>query len=164
MQRTHSSGDCAINVNESACDIMSRLFPYICIQIEYKMCDLMPCTRFIFNNITYISRRVWWKKKMNTFRCGRFLATHTVKWKHNLVHSNSQITSNYELIWYGIPNANKSSNYGYQQDESTERWHLKSPWSLSDSSLHLILVRKRSRSWSWMTPIVHCQLALLFLR
>ena len=65
---------------------------------------------------------------------------------------NGQITSNYELIWYGRPNTNKSSNYGYQQDESTARWHLKSPWSLSCSSLHLILVTKRSRSWSWMTP------------
>ena len=70
----------------------------------------------------------------------------------NLVLSNSQITSDYELIWYGRPNANKSSNYGYQQDESMARRHLKSPRSLSGSSLHLILVTKRSRSWSWMTP------------
>ena len=75
-----------------------------------------------------------------------------VKWKHNLVLSNRQITSNYELIWYGKPNANKSPNYGYQQDKSTARRHLKSPWSLSGSSLNLILVTKRSRSWSWMTP------------
>ena len=99
----------------------------------------MPCTRFIFSNITYICRRVGIiKKELNTFRCGRLLATHTVKWKHNLVLSNSQITSNYELIWYGKPNAKKSSNYdGYQQDESTARQYLKSPWSLSGSSLHL---------------------------
>ena len=98
------------------------------------------------------------KKELNTFRCGRLLATHTVKWKHNLVLSNSQITSNYELIWFGRPNANKSSNYGYQQDESTARRHLKSPWSLSGSSLHLILVTKRSRPWSWMTP--DCSLSI----
>ena len=98
------------------------------------------------------------KKELNTFRCGRLLATHTVNWKHNLVLSNSQITSNYELIWYGKPNANKSSNYGYQQDESTARRHLKSPWSLSGSSLHLILVTKRSRSWSWITP--DCSLSI----
>ena len=78
--------------------------------------------------------------------------------KHNLVLSNSQITTNYELIWYRRPNANKSSNYGYQQDESTARRHLKSPWSLSDSSLQLILVTKRSRSWSWMTP--DCSLSI----
>ena len=97
-------------------------------------------------------------KKLNTFRCGRLLATHTVKWKHNLVLSKSQITSNYELIWYGKPNANKSSNYGYQEDELTARRHLKSPWSLSGSSLHLILVTKRSRSWSWMTP--DCSLSI----
>ena len=69
-----------------------------------------------------------------------------------LVLSNSQITSNCEFIWYGRPNANKSSNHGYQQHESTACQHLKSPWSLSGSSLHLILVTKRSRSWSWMTP------------
>ena len=81
-----------------------------------------------------------------------------MKWKHNLVLSNGQITSNYELIWYGRPNANKSSNYGYQQDESTARRHLKSPWSLSGSFLHLILVTKRSRSWSWMTP--DCSLSI----
>ena len=80
------------------------------------------------------------KKKLNTFKCGRLLTTHTVKWKHNLVLSNSQITSNCEFIWYGRPNANKSSNHGYQQDESMARQHLKSPWSLSGSSLHLILV------------------------
>ena len=98
------------------------------------------------------------KKELNTFRCERLLATHTVKWKHNLVLSNSQITSNYELICYGKPNANKSSNYGYQQDESTERRHLKSPWSLSGSSLHLILVTKRSRPWSWMIP--DCSLSI----
>ena len=98
------------------------------------------------------------EKELNTFRCGRLLATHTVKWKHNLVLSNSQITINYELIWYGKPNANKSSNYGYQQDESTARRHLKSPWSLSGSSLHLTLVTKRSRSWSWMTP--DCSLSI----
>ena len=98
------------------------------------------------------------KQELNTFRCGRLLATHTVKWKHNLVLSNSQITSNYELIWYGRPNKNKSSNYGYQQDDSTARRHLKSPWALSGSSLHLILVTKRSRSWSWMTP--DCSLSI----
>ena len=98
------------------------------------------------------------KKELNTFRCGRLLATHIVKWKHNLVLSNSLITSNYELIWFGKPNANKSSNYGYQQDESRARRHLKSPWSLSGSSLHLILVTKRSRSWSWMTP--DCSLSI----
>ena len=98
------------------------------------------------------------KKELNTFRCGWLLATHTVNWKHNLVLSNSQITSNYELIWYGKPNANKSSNYGYQQDESTARRHLKSPWSQSGSSLHLILVTKRSRSWSWITP--DCSLSI----
>ena len=89
------------------------------------------------------------KRELNTFRCGRLLATHTVKWKHNLVLSISQITSNYELIWYGKPNANKPFNHEYQQDESTARRHLKSPWSLSGSSLH---PTKRSRSWSWMTP------------
>ena len=82
----------------------------------------------------------------------------TVKWKHNLVLSNSQITSSYELIWYGKPNANKFSNYGYQQDESTAPRHLKSPWSLSGSPLHLILVTKKSRSWSWMTP--DCSLSI----
>ena len=112
----------------------------------------MPRTRFIFSNITYICCVYNKKKELNTFRCGRLLASHTVKWKHNLVLSNSQIASNYEFIWYGKPNANKSSNYGCQQDESTARRHLKSPWSLSGSSLHLILVTKRSRSWSWMTP------------
>ena len=31
------------------------------------------------------------------------------------------------------------------------RWHLKSPRSLSDRSLHLTLITKWSRSWSWMT-------------
>ena len=62
------------------------------------------------------------------------------------------------MIWYGKPNANKSSNYGYQQDESTARRHLKSPWSLSGSSLHLTLVTKRSRSWSWITP--DCSLSI----
>ena len=39
-----------------------------------------------------------------------------------------------------------------QLDESTAPRHLKSLWSLLDRSLHLILVTKRSRSWSWMTP------------
>ena len=71
----------------------------------------------------------------------------------NLVLSNSQITSDYELIWCGRPNANKSSDYGYQQDESTAGRHLKSPQSLKGSYLHLILVTKRSQSWSWMTPV-----------
>ena len=36
-------------------------------------------------------------------------------------------------------------------EESTTRWHLKSNRSLSGRSFHLILVTKRSRSWSWMT-------------
>ena len=40
----------------------------------------------------------------------------------------------------------------------TSRRHLKSPWSLSGGSLHLILVTKRSRSWSWMTP--DCSLSI----
>ena len=71
----------------------------------------------------------------------------------NLVLNNSQITSDYKLIQYGRPNANKSSHYGYQQDELTARWHLKSSRSLSGNHLHLILVTKRSRSWSWMAPI-----------
>ena len=74
-------------------------------------------------------------------------------------HSQKGVTDrHYELIWYGRPNANKSYNYGYQQDDSTARRHLKSPWSLSGSSLHLILVTKRSRSWSWMTP--DCSLSI----
>ena len=37
-------------------------------------------------------------------------------------------------------------------DKSMACRHLKSPWSLSDRSLHLILVTKWSRSWSWMPP------------
>ena len=104
------------------------------------------------------------KKELNTFRCGRLLATHTVKWKHNLVLSNSQITSDYELIWYGRPNANKSSNYGYQQDESTARQHLKSPWSLLSSSLHSSWSPKRHGHGHEWPPVVLCQLAPLFLR
>ena len=36
-------------------------------------------------------------------------------------------------------------------DESTARWHLKSPRSLSGRSLNLTLVTKWSRSWSWIT-------------
>ena len=36
-------------------------------------------------------------------------------------------------------------------DESTARRQLKSPRSLSGRSIHLTLVTKWSRSWSWMT-------------
>ena len=39
-------------------------------------------------------------------------------------------------------------------DESMARWHLKSPQSLSGRFLHLTLVTKWSRSWSWM-PYSH---------
>ena len=38
-----------------------------------------------------------------------------------------------------------------QLDESTARRQLKSPRSLSGRSIHLTLVTKWSRSWSWMT-------------
>ena len=47
MQRTHSSEDCAINVNESASDIRSCLFS--CIYI-YIYCDVMLCTKFMISN------------------------------------------------------------------------------------------------------------------
>ena len=40
----------------------------------------------------------------------------------------------------------------YKLDKSTACRHLKSPRSVSSRSLHLILVTKRSQSWSWMTP------------
>ena len=40
-------------------------------------------------------------------------------------------------------------NYSYELDESTARWQLKSPRSLSGRSIHLTLVTKWS--WSWMT-------------
>ena len=44
-------------------------------------------------------------------------------------------------------------------DESTAPQHLKSPQSLSVRSLHLTLVTKWSRSWSWMSyshsPLFH---------
>ena len=36
-------------------------------------------------------------------------------------------------------------------DESTARWQLKSPRSLSGRSIHLTLATKWSQSWSWMT-------------
>ena len=39
----------------------------------------------------------------------------------------------------------------FQLDESTARRQLKSPRSLAGRSIHLILVTKWSRSWSWMT-------------
>ena len=47
-------------------------------------------------------------------------------------------------------------------DESMACRHLKSPQSLPDRSLHLILVT--IVSWSWITLFVQCQLTLLFLR
>ena len=42
-------------------------------------------------------------------------------------------------------------NEHLQLDESTARWQLKWPLSLSGRSIHLTLVTKWSWSWSWMT-------------
>ena len=57
---------------------------------------------------------------------------------------------NVEHVWHsgsqeGLP------HYQMQLDESTARRQLKSPRSLSGRSIHLTLVTKWSRSWSWMT-------------
>ena len=82
----------------------------------------------------------------------------------NLVLSNSQITSDYELIWYGRPNANKSS---IMDINKTSRWHA-DIWSHPGH----YRVAPYTSSWSpkghghgheW-PPVVQCQLTLLFLR
>ena len=58
--------------------------------------------------------------------------------------------------------------YKHELDESPARRHLKSPRSLSGRSLHLTLLAKWFRSWSWIrmtysrTPSVQCQSALPF--
>ena len=53
--------------------------------------------------------------------------------------------------WQNSPHDIYNCKAIHKLDESTAHRQLKSPWSLSGRSIHLTLVTKWSRSWSWMT-------------
>ena len=76
---------------------------------------------------------------MNTTKC----------WEHYLL----VLLLNVSQQWFGwwLDTEQVTSHYLNKLDESTARRQLKSPRSLSCRSIHLALVTKWSRSWSWMT-------------
>ena len=76
-------------------------------------------------------------------------------WKQSVIggyddhreYNDDDINKNASLIYTRV----NTCIYKEELDESTARRQLKSPRSLSGRSIHLALVTKWSRPWSWMT-------------